>query len=327
MRICLIGHFNQYIDEGVKNLTSTLRKELSISHKVLCVEINKVHINIWNIKKFSPEIIHLVVGPSSILGFFVSKILSLFINNSKIVMSAPQPSHFYLENLIPLLKPNMVLIQSKESDFFFKKMGCETDYFPNFIDSVKFSPVSNDQKIKLRTKYGLSLEKFIILHVGHIKSLRNISTLKKFQRDNNQVIIVGSTSTNTEESILQELQNSGCIVWTEYFESIEEIYNLSDCYIFPTLDESSCIEIPLSVLEAMSCNLPVICTKFRALPTIFSEGNGFMFINSLGDIFNCLETIKNGSLSINTRSKVLPYSKSRLTNSLEKIYINLLSSS
>ena len=36
--------------------------------------------------------------------------------------------------------------------------------------------------------------------------------------------------------------------------------------MFSTVDPKACIETPLSVLEALSCNIPVITTKFGSLP-------------------------------------------------------------
>ena len=63
---------------------------------------------------------------------------------------------------------------------------------------------------------------------------------------------------------------------TEYITHLEEIYALSDCYVFPTTDRRYCVEMPLSVLEAMSCNLPMLTTRFGALPGVFEEASGLI---------------------------------------------------
>lgn len=320
MKICLIGHFTSNPDEGMKNLTVNLYNELSKSHEVKKIDIEKIYRHLGNIKKFSPEIIHLVVGPSSILCFLVSKILSLYCKNTKIIMSAPQPGNFYFKKLIPLLKPDLILIQSKESEKFFANLCCKTLFFPNSIDTKKFIPIKIEEKNKLREKYKLDKEKFVILHVGHIKNLRNLSVLKRLQGSTNQVIIVGSTSTTIETGIYKELKDFGCLIWITYFRNIEEIYSLSDCYVFPTVDKSSCIETPMSVLEAMSCNLPVITTKYKALPALFSEGDGLFFVDNDEDVFNALKEIKNPYFKTNTRHKVLQFSSENVTKILENIY-------
>jgi len=72
------------------------------------------------------------------------------------------------------------------------------------------------------------------------------------------------------------LKKYGFRIIDEYVPNIEEIYNLADCYVFPTFKRHNCIDMPLSVMEAMACNIPVISTKFGGLPKIFKEGNGLI---------------------------------------------------
>ena len=82
--------------------------------------------------------------------------------------------------------------------------------------------------------------------------------------------------------------------------------------------------MPLSVLESMSCNLPVITTKFGALPKVFEEGDGLFFVENEREIFMVLEKIKNTNMKVKTREKVLPYSWENIGKRLEKIYSNLI---
>lgn len=43
------------------------------------------------------------------------------------------------------------------------------------------------------------------------------------------------------------------------------MYQLSDLYIFPVIFEGGCIGIPLSILEARACGIPVMSTEFGGL--------------------------------------------------------------
>ena len=86
---------------------------------------------------------------------------------------------------------------------------------------------------------------------------------------------------------------------------------------------ADCIEMPLSVLEAMSCNLPVISTKFGALPRIFEEGDGLIFVDSEEDIIGAVKKVKNTDVNIETREKVLPYAWGNVVRWLEGIYEEL----
>ena len=162
------------------------------------------------------------------------------------------------------------------------------------------------------------------MHVGPIKKRRNIDIFEELQKDGNQVIIIGRESQESDTNLYRALKRKGSMVWAHYLKNMEEVYALSDCYIFPASDEYSCIEMPLSVMEAMSCNLPVITTKFRALPRAFDEGDGLLFVEDGKDIYKVMEDIKNGCVEVETRGKVLPHSWENIAKNLEGIYEELL---
>ena len=339
MRICLVGELSGVLDEGMRKVTHCLSRELSKNHETLLLDVkNTFTINFWTaIKRFRPEIVHYVHGPS-FLSFVIVQAIKGRYRDAKIVMSAMHPGFYgfrgltygpsyavssLLKNFVPLLKPDLILTQSQASERMFNRLGCRTYFFPAGVDTEKFVPVSVSTKKKLREEYGINKEQFIILHVGSVKRGRNVQILKILQRQGNQVIIVGRTSTRVEQLLHQELVAQGCFVWAHYFPRIEEIYALSDCYVFPTVNPIGSIELPLSVLEAMSCNLGVISTRFGALPRIFQEGEGLVFANQDDDLDCKLEEIKNAS-RINNREKVLPYSWKNATERLEDIYKQLL---
>jgi glycosyltransferase involved in cell wall biosynthesis len=92
-----------------------------------------------------------------------------------------------------------------------------------------------------------------------------------------KVILVASTSTAIDRELLIELRESGVIVITDFVESIQHYYQMANCYLFPVLQPTSAIDAPLSVLEAMACNLPVVTTRFGALRDMFQPGNGFYY--------------------------------------------------
>ncbi len=218
-----------------------------------------------------------------------------------------------------------MLTQSDESNKMFIDSGCKTEFLPSGVDTKKFVPASRDIKEKLREKYGIDKKKFVILHVGSIKKGRGIEIFKKIQTKRDQVLILGNKSMGIEKQVYQSIKEEGCKIWVEYFSNIEEIYALSDCYIFPTspTNRISSIETPLSILEAMSCNLPVITTKFGALPRIFDEGHGLIFAETEEEFSNKLKEIKNGDVDVRTRDEVLPYSWKNVGERLERIYDGL----
>ena len=71
--------------------------------------------------------------------------------------------------------------------------------------------------------------------------------------------------------------------------NIEELYNIADYYLFPVIRNDAAIETPLSVLEAMACNIPIITTAFGSLPDQFSEDDNFYFVNSIDEAIGILK--------------------------------------
>ena len=328
MRVCLIGEHRGYLDEGMRKVCFYLARSLAAHHDILSLDIRDFHKkDFWrSLRSFKPEIIHYLHGPT-MKSFVLLKLASLSSPKSRTIISAIHPSlNPFSFRFIGFLKPDLILVQSKRSEDLFRKLGCKTEFLPSGVDIERFKPASAEQKIGLRDKYGINKGKFVILHVGPIKRGRNLEVLKEMQRGDNQVLIVGATSPGIEQNIQRELENAGCLLWNRYFENIEEIYALADCYIFPVPFKSNpvSIEMPLSVLEAMSCNLPIITTRFGALPRVFSEDKGLYFAETRMDFLNQLEVVKKGT-KVETRKKALDYSWDKTIKRLHEIYAQLMS--
>jgi glycosyltransferase involved in cell wall biosynthesis len=323
----LLGEFSGELDEAARKISFHVAKELSSRHEILTLDLRDVfHRKFWlSIRNFSPEVIHYIHG-GSLKGFLLLSIISRFCHEAKTVTSVMRLSPFSAL-FLSIYKPDLILAQSLDVKEKLENIKCPIEFMPcGGVDTERFTLARPEVKNQLREKYGLNCNKFVILHVGSIKAGRNILFLEKFQNAENQVVIVGPISVGFEAKIVNRLKESGCLVLIKYFQNIEEIYALSDCYIFPVIPKNpkaTCIDLPLSVLEAMSCNLPVITTKFGTLPEIFSEGEGLFFADTEKDFFNALEEIKNG-VQVKTREKVKPYSWENVAKKLENIYFNLV---
>ena len=306
-KTCIISEqLELSFDEGIKNFAYNLIRELSKNDNVLALSIqgdetdgryikrlnvNKTFLSYClfrEIRNFDPAVVLYIPSPSATISSFMrTEVLKLYAKNAKIVMVALQRREysFISQKLIPLLIPDLILVQSTSLLKQLSTLGCGAKIIPSGVDLERFRPVTKEGKLELRGKYGINADKFVILHVGHINRNRNIQILKKLQEDNNQMLVIGSTSTEQDEDLINELRIAGVRVVTSYLENIEEIYQLSDCYVFPVTSDTASIEVPLSVLEAMACNLPVVTTRYGGLSAMFNgERNGLFFVEELEDL-------------------------------------------
>ena len=329
LRIYLLADYSGHSDEGMKRIAACYEEGLvRRQHEVRTKDVRKVlHPSSWReFQKFKPDIIHYIPGPSPV-SFLLTKFAMMTYPGAKAVMSATHPAfHGFFSlftPLIRLLKPDLLLVQSTKTERMFHRLGCKTTYLPSGVDMSRFSPVPVATRQQLRDKYEISQNKFVVLHIGHLNKTRNIEVLSRLQRGNTQVVIVASTTTRASNTIRRELEESGCLILSGYQPKVEELYQLSDCYVFPTTDERGSVEMPLSVLEAMSCNLPVVVTRFGALPQSIEPGDGVIFVESGDDLIKGVENIQTGSLEVRTRDKVIPFAWENIVARLEEIYLTL----
>lgn len=322
MKICIVINFSDNFDEGLRNVARSLYAALKKNHDVKKVNYYSIP-DLISIRQFNPDIIHFVLSPT-VYGLVLAKFTSLLNKNSKTIISATNCSipEWRILKILKLLKVDLVLVQTKLTEDFFKSLGFPTKYFFNSVDIDKFRPMDDSQKTKLRLKYKIPVEKFVLLHVASLTRQRNLDMLMEIQDDKNQVLIIGRENEKIDLNVFEKLNQKGCKVWLKHFQNIEEVYNLSDCYVFPSKEKNACIETPLSVLEAMACNLPVITTNFGSIPILFQEENGLFFIEEPGDISKILENISE--VNVNNREKILPFAVDNYLIDLLTLYGEVL---
>jgi glycosyltransferase involved in cell wall biosynthesis len=251
-------------------------------------------------------IIYIPFSSTTFFSFLRLFILSRYSRHSKkIIISLQRRKHNYFEKLfIKLFKPDLLITFSQQEREYYKRLGVKTFLSGIGVDTKKYLQVDITQKNALKIKYGFPQDVKLALHIGHINSDRNVTMLAELISIGYKVLIVGSTSTSTDDHLKNQLEKKGCVIYNHYIEKIEEIYQLADLYIFPVLAKNSAIEFPLSVLEAMSCNIPVFITRFGALPTFFIENENIKFFESKNEMISQIKAY-NFELPCKNRDTVI----------------------
>jgi glycosyltransferase involved in cell wall biosynthesis len=319
-KICVLSEWLRGSpDEGIHNLAQNLVDHWSRSHSVRTLAIgselrvNRLFLS-WNLRKFlwdsRPDLI-VYISPSSakVSALLRARMLKLYVPSARVYVVATQPVRyrFFERWLLPLVAPGGIFVQSSRSRKELRRLAGRVHFLPSGVDTSRFTPVDDARKGDLRRKYKTSESAFVLLHVGHINRGRNVEVLGRLARSNGmEVVLVGSTSTPQDEELAVELDRSGVRLIREFVPRIEEVYQLADVYLFPVRSEEAAIGVPLSVLEAMACNIPVITTPFGGLPLMFERGDGFAYFDDESELPGLIHEVRELK-SRATRRMVEPF--------------------
>jgi len=282
--------------------------------KLINIPSNKLLLN-KSVKKLvnstEPDIILYLPSSSATFASFIRIwIMGLYSPKAKTAIISLQPKSIsYLYRIIvKMIKPDICLSPSPLVLEQLSAIGIKGKLIPLFVDIHKFKPIVNkDRKIELRKKYNFPINRFIISHMGHLNYGRNLDSLIQLQNDKNQIIISSSTSTPIdapkEDKLKKKLIDSGIIIIDKYIEYIEEIYQLSDLYIFPVIFNGGSIGMPLSIMEARACGIPVLTTDYGSVKLFLDNDYGNIYYSEPVGFLKIIETIKNNRTS-HDRTKV-----------------------
>lgn len=136
-------------------------------------------------------------------------------------------------------------------------------YIPNFVDAKRFHPVEEAERRRLRQKFDLPQDKFIVLGSGQVQERKGVPDFIRLSRQNPDVQFVWAggfsfgrlTDGYTElkkvvDNPPANLRFTGIVSRDE----IGRLNNAADLFLLPSFNEL----FPMSVLEAFSCGTPVM---------------------------------------------------------------------
>ncbi len=149
-------------------------------------------------------------------------------------------------------------------------------YIPNFVTEEEFYPQDETKIFNTKLKYGLPLDKFIVMGAGQLQKrkgvLEFIETAKLLP--NIQFIWAGGFSFGKMTDGYEEIKrimssppdNVKFLGIVERSE-MADVYNVADVMFLPSYDEL----FPMSVLEAISCKKPILLRDITVYPQILFD--------------------------------------------------------
>ena len=168
-------------------------------------------------------------------------------------------------------------------------------YIPNFVSKSEFYEQTREEKNAFRNSLGIPLDKMVVFGDGQVQERKGVDDFVKLAKKNPdiQFIWAGGFSfgkitdgyshfKNLVENPPKNLTFTGIVER----ENLVNYLNIADVFLLPSFDEL----FPMSVLEAFSCNTPVLLRDLDLYKAIID--GYYMPGRNIDELNNWLQEIK-----------------------------------
>lgn len=221
-----------------------------------------------------------------------------------------------------------ILITINKEDYAFAKKNLnakKTEFVPGVgIDISKIDNVQVDRNAK-RQEIGVPQDAVLFTSVGELSVRKNhklmIEAIAKTDNKKIHYVIAGIGAMDSElRSFAEEHKIAHRVHLLGFRKDIAEIYKASDACCLPSFQEG----LPVSVMEAMACGLPVICSRIRGNTDLIDSSGGVLFNpNSVDECYQALVDVLNSDMEqlgkVN-KERVANYSVDKITLKMKNLY-------
>lgn len=292
------------------------------------------------IKKNKYDIVHCNTPMGGVLAR-----LAVDLKTTKIVYMA-HGFHFYkgaplinwlvylpIEWLMAFRTDTIVCINKEDYAFAKKHLKSKKVEFVHGVgvNTEKFSH-SDKTKEEKRAEIKIPKDAFVVFSVGELNKNKNHETIIKaiaqIQDEDIHYCIAGNGDLKEHlTELAQQLGIGERVHFLGYRRDINELLACSDIFAFPSYREG----LPVSLVEAISSGIPVVCSKIRGnIDLVADDENGYLCMPSDANMF--AEKIKllkdnekkRGFLAENNMKRIFMYSEKNVIAELKSIYEELL---
>ena len=143
-------------------------------------------------------------------------------------------------------------------------------FLPNGVDAVRCTPVSEERKQKLRLALSLPRKSTLVVYAGRLVPEKRVDYLltvwneMRMKFPDTHLLILGE---GAEEARLKEMNVQG-VHFTGQVDDAVPYFQAADLFVPPSSTEG----LSNSMLEAMSCGLPVLATSVGGAPDVIAHG-------------------------------------------------------
>jgi glycosyltransferase involved in cell wall biosynthesis len=156
------------------------------------------------------------------------------------------------------------------------------DVVHNFINCANYRTRHESCNLDVRRSFGFADSDVVVAQVGDVIPRKGLVHLVRALPEILQrcpavkVLVVGRRDVDYARTVRTEIDRLGvgpAVVWAGYRADIGNILPSVDIFALATLEDS----LPLAILEAMACGLPVVASRVGGIPECVVDGEtGFL---------------------------------------------------
>lgn len=205
---------------------------------------------------------------------------------------------------------------------------------PYGIDVTLFRP-SPEKREQTRRRLGLTADQPVLATVSRLEYEKGVQFAIRALADLNDDVVLLVAGAGVYRMALDALvEQLGLthrvrFLGFVYAEDLPDVLNAADIFLAPTLREEG---LPISVIEALACGLPVIAAAAGGVPTAIEEDqNGYLI--PMGDVGALAERIRRllahpelrQQMSATARAMAeTRFSQSRMVEETEAVFLSVL---
>jgi glycosyltransferase involved in cell wall biosynthesis len=284
-------------------LMNNLRREvvviLKLIYNLLYRRPKIVHLN----SSLSPKGVHRDVLCIVIARIFCLPVVSHYHGNigDFNIQGKHKFSDFSLRCLLNLscvnIFTNVPSLNSAVTKFGLQEWSKINCVIPNYVS----------EKVWNHKREAVEKKNLTCVFTGNLTKAKGVDLILDIARalPNVQFDLIGRLGRDVEDLVsfdkTANVRICGIMEQAEIYKYLE----LTDIFLFPSLTEG----FPLSVLEAMSIGLPIVCTSVGSLPEMIDEGLGG-YIVGIGDCDGFIKSI-NKLLNCDLRKRMGSYNRTK----------------
>jgi len=229
-------------------------------------------------------------------------------------------AYYPAESLLARYTDVLITINKEDYESAKKFKADRIEYVPGVgIDTDKFK--NNEvNRIEKRKSIGVSEDDFMIISVGELNKNKNhqviIRAIAKLKNKRIKYVLCGEGPLESElKELAIELDIENQVKFLGFRKDISELMNSADLYSFPSYREG----LSLSLMEAMSSGLPVVCSNIRGNSDLMEDGKGGYLVEP-GDVEGFSKYIKELIAGSRLRSEFGGFNHKKIENySIENV--------